>query len=84
MEELLQKIMLKAYEVNKNTEHTVFVDFMGHVNWFQMHVHLNGWKENSNPDIKIETYLDEKFAIENLQYMSDKLEELEGEKCLKN
>ena len=77
MGELIQKIMLKAYEVNKNTEHTVFVDFMGHVNWFQVQVYLNGWKENSNPDIKIETYLDEKFAIENLQYMLNKLEELE-------
>lgn len=84
MEELLQKIILKAYEVNKNTEHTVFVDFMEHVNWFQVCVHLNGWKENSNPDIKIETYLDEKFAIENLQYMLNKLEELEEKKCLKN
>ena len=55
---------------------------MGHVNWFQIHVYLNGWKENSNPDIKIETYLDEKFAIENLQYMLNKLEELEEKKCL--
>lgn len=84
MEELIQKIMLKAHEVNKNTEHTVFVDFMGHVNWFQIHVYLNGWKENSNPDIKIETYLDEKFAIENLQYMLDKLKGLEEKECLKN
>lgn len=77
MEELLQKIILKAYEVNKNTEHSVFVEFMGHVNCFQVYIHLNGWKENSNPDVKIETYLDEKFAIENLQYMLNKLEELE-------
>ena len=82
MEELIQKIILKAYEVNKNTEHTVFVDFMGYVNCFQIYVYLNGWKENSNPDIKIETYLDEKFAIENLQYMLNKLEELEEKKCL--
>ena len=83
MEELIQKIILKAYEVNKNTEHTVFVDFMGHVNWFQIHVYLNGWKENSNPDIKIETYLDEKFATENLQYMLNKLEELEEKNVYK-
>ena len=82
MEELIQKIILKAYKVNKNTEHTVFVDFMGHVNCFQIYLYLNGWKENSNPDIKIETYLDEKFATENLQYMLNKLEELEGKECL--
>lgn len=77
MEELLQKIMLKAYEINNNTEHTVFVNFMGHVNWFQINIHLNGWKKNLSPDIKIETYLEEKMAIENLQYMLIKLEELE-------
>ena len=84
MEELIQKIMLKAYEVNKNTEHTVFVNFVGHVNWFEMQICLTGWKENLSPDIEIRTCLKEKMAIENLQYMSDKLEELEGEKCLKN
>lgn len=83
MEELIQKIMLKAHEVNKNTEHAVFAEFMGHVNWVQVRVYLNGWKENSNPDIKIETCLDEKFAIENLQYMLNKLEELEEKNVYK-
>lgn len=82
MEELIQKIMLKAYKVNKNTKHAVFVEFMGHVNWFQVQIYLNGWKENSDPDINIKTYLDEKMVIENLQYMLTKLEELEGWECL--
>lgn len=77
MEELIQKIMLKAYEVNKNTEHTVFVNFVGHVNWFEMQICLNGWKENLSPDIEIRTCLKEKMAIENLLYMLNKLEELE-------
>lgn len=27
MEDLLQKIILKAYEVNKNTKHTIFLNF---------------------------------------------------------
>ena len=27
MEELLQKIILKAYEINKNTKHAIFLDF---------------------------------------------------------
>ena len=27
IEELLQKIILKAYEVNKNTKHSTFLDF---------------------------------------------------------
>ena len=77
MEELIQKIMLKAYEVNNHTKHNVFVEFLGHVNWFNVRIHINGWKEYSEPDIKVETRLHKETAIENLQYMLTKLEELE-------
>ena len=78
MEELLQKIILKAYEVNEKTEHTVFVNFMGHVNSFEVQICLNGWVGDKSPDIRLETYLEKKIAIENLKNMLDKLEELEG------
>ena len=78
MEELLQKIILKAYNINENTEHTVFVDFSGHVESFEIKVYLNGWKEYKKVDIKLEVYLDEKYAKSELQHMLDKLEELEG------
>ena len=53
MEELMQKVFIKAYQVNKNTKHTVFIDDRGHVNWLEISIHINGWKENSSPDIKI-------------------------------
>lgn len=78
MEELLQKIILKAYQVNKNTRHTIFVNFMGHVKWLEVQVHLNGWEENKNKDTKLIAHLDNKFAKAELQHMLNKLEELEG------
>lgn len=78
MEKLLQKIILKAYKVNQKTRHTVFLDFMGHVNHFELRVYLNGWREDEEPDIKYDTYLDEKMAMENLEKMLKKLEKLEG------
>lgn len=78
MEELLQIIILKAYEINKNTEHTVFVYFYGHVDSFEIEINLNGWEQKKGKDIKLKTYLDGKYAKAELQHMLDKLEKLEG------
>ena len=77
MEELLQKIILKAYQVDKNTKHTIFVNFMGHVEWLEVQVHLNGWEQNKSRDIELTAHLDKKGAILELQSILDKLEELE-------
>ena len=79
MEELLQKIMLKAYEVSKNTKHDVLVDFAGHVNSLSVYVYLNGYEEHKRFDITMETYLylNEEVVLENLQNILKKLKELE-------
>ena len=77
MEELLQKIMLKAYEINKNTKHTIFVNFVGHVEWLEVQVHLNGWEENKGKDIELTAHLDKENANVELQKILKKLEELE-------
>ena len=77
MEELLQKIMLKAYEINKNREHTVFYSFSGHVNWFEIMISLKGWEENNDFDIMLTAKLNEKTAVEQLEDILKKLEELE-------
>lgn len=77
MEELLQKIILKAYEVNENTKHDVFVRFAGHVKHIELSIFLNGWRDDY-PDIKFETYFyNESSAMEILKNMLKKLEELE-------
>lgn len=80
MEELLQKIILKAYQVDKNTKHTIFVQFAGHVKWLEVRIYLNGWEEIRKRDIELTAHLDKKEAISELQNILDKLEELE-KKC---
>ena len=77
MGELIKEIMIKACEVNKDTKHTVFITFMGHVEWFNVQIYLNGWKENEEPDINKEIYLDKKYAISDLKFILKELEELE-------
>ena len=78
MEELLQKIILKAYKINERTKHTVFVYFYGHVDSFEIEINLNGWEQKKGKDIKLKTYLDRRYAKAELQHMLDKLEKLEG------
>lgn len=77
MEKLLQKIMLKAYEVNKNTKHTVCVYFYGHVNQIEIYIYLNGWIADKDEDIKRDVYLDERTDNKELQEILEKLEGLE-------
>lgn len=77
MEELLQKIILKAHEINQNTKHTVFYSFSGHVNWFEIMISLKGWEQDNEFDIMLTAKLNEKTATEELKDMLKKLEELE-------
>ena len=73
---LLQKIILKAYEITKNTKHDVFVNFSGHVNWLDVTIYINGWKEIEDPDIKKRAILDSKKAIKQLTEIIKELQEL--------
>lgn len=77
MEELLQKIIIKAYEVNKNTKHSVFLNFSGHVNLLSVNYHKNGWKASSDPDYRKEVYLNEKYADIELEQILNDIEKLE-------
>lgn len=74
MEELLQKLILKVYQINKNTKHDVFLSFSGHVNTFDVNYHKNGWCENNKPIILA---LDEKLTCENVTRVINELEKLE-------
>lgn len=62
IEELIQEIALKAYEVNKGTEHTVFLNFSGHVQWLELSIYTDGWKKDQAPNIDIRACLTEKYA----------------------
>ena len=86
IEELMQEILKKSYIINKNTKHSVFVDFSGHVSLFTVCIYLNGWENNKDIDIKLEVYLDrknQKQIIEKLESMLKRLEELENTNSLK-
>lgn len=78
IKELLQKIIVKAYEVNENTNHTVFVEFIGHMNWLDVDICTNGWKRSTSADIKYEVDLHSEDVLEQLKEALEKLEELEG------
>lgn len=78
IKELLQKIIVKAYEVNENTKHTVFVRFSGQVNWLDVDICTNGWKRSTSADIEYEIDLHSEDVLEQLKEILEKLEEMEG------
>lgn len=82
IKELIQEVLKKCYILNKNTKHSVFVNFYGHVDLLEIEIYLNGWETNKNIDIKLEVYLDkenQKQIIEGLKSILKKLEALEHE-----
>ena len=54
----------------------------GHVDNIELHIHLNGWTVDKNPDVVQSVYIDKEESIQDLKDMLKSLEELEGEKCL--
>lgn len=50
-------IMRLALQVNRETEHDVFVNFSGHVKLFTVEVFYGGWSMPYKPDFKAEFYL---------------------------
>lgn len=45
MEELLQKVIAKVYQLNKNTKHDFFFNFSGHINRLDIDCYKDGWNE---------------------------------------
>lgn len=74
MEELLQKLILKVYQINKNTKHDVFLNFSGHVNTFNVNYHKNGWSEDSKA---IYLALSDNLTCENIERVINELDKLE-------
>lgn len=74
MEELLQKLILKVYQINKNTKHDVFLNFSGHVNTFDVNYHKNGWSEDNEA---INLALCNDLTCKNISRVINELEKLE-------
>lgn len=81
IQELIQKLFIKAYQINEKTRHTVFFEYIGHVNWIQISVYVNGWKDTSDADTKVIIDLknDKKEVISKLIKVYEKLDVLEEE-----
>lgn len=73
---LLQELIAKVYQINKNTKHDVFLRFSGHVNNFDVEYYKNGFEENDES-----TYLAfcEYVTEENIERVIKELEKLETE-----
>lgn len=83
IKQILQELIAKAYEVNTNTKHDVFVGFAGHVNSIEVCCYEDGWKEGKKACIDERIYLDHEDAIMKLQAVLEKLKELEEIKTVK-
>lgn len=77
MEELLQKVIVKIYQLNKNTKHDFFFNFSGHINRLDIDCYKDGWNEKNNPE-RIMEFTTE-LTEENLEKVLKKLEEIEKE-----
>ncbi len=79
MEELLQKLIAKVYRINKDTEHSVFLDFSGHVNVVEVHYYKDGWQKDKNAIYFNTIYLNSANAETEISDLLEKLEKLKNE-----
>lgn len=75
MKELLQKIILKVYEITINTKHDAFVKYWGHVNSIEVSIIRDGWKPNKDNSFSKDICLDRENAKEELEIVLKILEE---------
>ena len=76
-QELLQKLISKTFEINRNTRHNVFLNFSGHTEGLEIFYCKNGWNPEKELTYLKKVYLDEKSSIEELQNLLKDLEKLE-------
>ncbi|WP_294480558.1 hypothetical protein [uncultured Victivallis sp.] len=82
IDDLIVEIMRLALKVNRETKHTVFVEFQGHVNSAGIRIYYSGWKADTDCDYLQCFYLDELSPdrVEKCGQIITKLKELLEEK----
>lgn len=75
MEDLLQKVITKVYQLNKNTRHDFFFNFSGHTNTFSIDYCKNGFRANEKTTYIID--LCTKLTEKNLKKALEQLEQIE-------
>lgn len=76
IDDCIVRIMRLALQVNRETEHDVFVNFYGHVKSFEISVCYGGWQPPYVDDFKEKFYLD-KFTPDRLEQCAKIQAELE-------
>lgn len=73
-EQLILKIIEKAYEISTKTNHDVLAIYCGSVNTLDLQISKNGWKYGEKKEYK-EIWLNEETALDELKKV---LEDLKG------
>lgn len=82
MEDLIQKIMLRAYQITKKGKYQIFIHYSGHINSLTVFYYNDGlWNDtayySSNKRHKIiEVYLDGEYAEKGMIKALEKLDEM--------
>ena len=79
IDDLIVEIMRLALKVNRETKHTVFFEFHGHVNSVGVRVLYGGWQAGKDSDYLKCFYLDDTLSpdrFEKCEQIIAKLEEL--------
>lgn len=77
MEDLLQKVITKVYQLNKNTRHDFFFNFSGHTNTFSIDYCKDGFWANEKSIYIIDVCT--RMTEENSKKALERLEEIEKE-----
>lgn len=79
IKEHLSEIITLSYQVNKETKHTIFARFSGHINQLTIDVHINGWVKDSSANSSRALYTDEFYEKESadsiIKYLKNLLKE---------
>ena len=77
---LIANIIGLSLRVNRETKHTVFFEFHGHVNSVTVQIHCGGWKADKDSDYLRFFYIDDDILspdrVEKCGKIIAKLEEL--------
>lgn len=73
VQELINEVMTLAVRVNEKTETTVFVDFSGHINEFEICLYETGWRVNASVSYRSVASIDEPDCRRPLSGMIRKL-----------
>lgn len=84
---LVEEVIHIALMINQRQKNTVFFSFSGHVNWFEISVFLDGWKEYKYADFEEKISFDtDEFIYERLLNIASYLRKIgfEDEEDIEN